>query len=120
MKLPIPKTLERRLRPAVVRGERFLKEWEWTWTSAFIAGIAISFASIVLLAVIPSWWIYFAANELGWADPHRILVTIRDMLAVGYLTVVAGAFVVTAYQVQVIRKRLRGEKQAERYSGGYR
>jgi len=33
---------------------------------------------------------------------------------------VAGAFVVAAYQIQVIRKRLRGEKQADRYSGGYR
>jgi hypothetical protein len=120
VKLPIPKALERRLRPAVARGERFLKEWEWTWTSAFIAGIVISIAAIVLLAGIPSWWIYFAANQLGWSDPHRILVTIRDMLAVGYLTVVAAAFVVTAYQVQAIRKRLRGEKQAERYSGGYR
>jgi hypothetical protein len=120
VKLPIPKALERRLRPAVARGERFLKGWEWTWTSAFIAGIVISFLAITLLAIIPSWWIYFAANQLGWTEPNRLLVAIRDMMALGYLTVVAGAFVVTAYQVQVIRKRLRGEKQAERYSGGYR
>jgi hypothetical protein len=120
VKLPIPKAVERRLRPAVARGERFLKEWEWTWTSAFIAGIVISFLAIIFLAVVPSWWIYFASNKLGWTDPKRILVTIRDMLAMGYLTVVAAAFVVTGYLVQVIRKRLRGEKQAERYSGGYR
>jgi hypothetical protein len=120
VKLPIPRALERRLRPAVARGERFLREWEWTWTSAFIAGIGISFAAIVLLAVIPSWWIYFAANQLGWTEPNRLLVSVRDMMAMGYLTVVAAAFVVTAYQVQVIRKRLRGERQAERYSGGYR
>jgi hypothetical protein len=120
VKLPIPKVLERRLQPAIARGERFLREWEWTWTSAFIAGIVVSLLAIIFLAVIPSWWIYFAANQLGWADPKRILVTIRDMLAMGYLTVVAGAFVVAAYQIQVIRKRLRGEKQADRYSGGYR
>lgn len=121
MKLPIPRALERRLRPGIARGERFLKEWEWTWTSAFIAGILISFAAIIFLGVIPSWWIYFASNQFGW-DPvrNRLMATVRDMLAVGYLTVAAGAFVVTAYQVQVIRKRLRGEKQAERYSGGYR
>jgi hypothetical protein len=120
VKLPIPRALERRLRPGIARGERFLKEWEWTWTSAFIAGILISFAAITLLAVIPSWWIYYAANQLGWTEPSRILVTIRDMLAMGYLTVVAAAFVIIGYQVQVIRKRLRGERQAERYSGGYR
>lgn len=120
MKLPIPKGLERRLRPAIARGERFLREWEWTWTSAFIAGIVISALAIIFLAVIPSWWIYFAENQLGWGGTNRILVTIRDMMAMGYLTVVAAAFVVIAYQVQVIRKRLRGERQAERYSGGYR
>jgi hypothetical protein len=120
VKLPIPKALERRLQPAVARGERFLREWEWTWTSAFIAGIVIAFLAITFLAVIPSWWIYFAAGQLNWADPRRIWVTIRDMLAMGYFTVAAGAFVVIAYQIQVIRKRLRGEKQAERYSGGYR
>ena len=120
MKLPIPRALERRLRPGIARGERFLKEWEWTWTSAFIAGILISFAALIFLAIIPSWWIYFAENKLGWGGTNRLMVTVRDMLAMGYLTTVAAAFVVIAYQVQVIRKRLRGEKQAERYSGGYR
>jgi hypothetical protein len=118
VRLPIPKAVERRLRPLIRRGEVFLREWEWTWASAFLAGLVISFLAITTLAVIPSWWLYFADQTLQWRT--RLFITLRDMVAVGWLTVWAGAFVVTAYKIQVIRRRLRGEKQAERYSGGYR
>ncbi|MDQ4005109.1 MAG: hypothetical protein M3135_02255 [Actinomycetota bacterium] len=120
MKLPIPKALERRLRPVMKRGEELLRDWEWTWTTAFLAGIVISFAAITSMAVIPSWFLYFAEQTLGWDQTNRLLLTLRDVLVTGYLTVVVGVFVVTLYKLQVIRKRLRGEKQAERYSGGYR
>ncbi len=64
--------------------------------------------------------LYFAEQNLGATAANRLLLTIRDMAVTGFLTVIAGAFVVTAYKLQVIRKRLRGEQQAERYSGGYR
>ncbi len=120
MKLPIPKTVERRLRPLMKRGEEVLREWEWTWTTAFIAGLVISFAAITGMAVIPSWFLYFAEQTLGWDQTNRLLLTLRDVLVTGYLTVVVGIFVVTLYKLQVIRRRVRGEKQAERYSGGYR
>jgi hypothetical protein len=120
VKLPLPKAMRRRVQPLVERGETFLRDWEWTWTTAFVAGIVISFAAITLMAVIPSWFLYFAEQTLGWDRTNRLLLTLRDVLVVGYLTVVVGAFVVTAFKIQVIRRRLRGEKQAERYSGGYR
>ena len=120
MKLPIPKTVERRLRPLMARGERFLREWEWTWTNAFLVGLGISFASLTAMAVIPSWFLYFAEQTLGWTTSNRLLLTIRDMVVTGYLTVVVGVFVVTFYKLQVIRKRLRGESQGERFTGGYR
>jgi hypothetical protein len=120
VRLPIPKAVRRRAQPFIERGEAFLRDWEWTWTSAFVAGVVISFIAITTMAVIPSWFLYFAEQTLGWTRENRLLLTIRDLLVVGYLTVVVGAFVVTAYKVQVIRRRLRGEKQAERYSGGYR
>ena len=120
MKLPIPKVLERRLRPMIKRGEEFLRDWEWTWTSAFIAGIFISFAAITAMAVIPSFLLYFAEQNLEATAADRLRLTIRDIVVSGYLGVATGAFVVTAYKLQVIRRRLRGESQAERYSGGYR
>ena len=120
MRLPIPKVLERRLRPVMRRGEEFLRDWEWTWTTAFIAGVFISFAAITAMAVIPSWMLYFAEQELDATSANRLRLTIRDIVVTGYLSVVTGVFVITAYKLQVIRKRLRGEAQGERYSGGYR
>lgn len=120
MKLPIPKVVERRLRPVIKRGEEFLRDFEWTWTTAFIAGLLISFAAITAMAVIPSWMLYFSEESLGVKASERLGLTIRDMVVLGYLTVATGVFVVTAYKLQVIRRRLRGEAQGERYSGGYR
>ena len=120
MKLPLPKAMRRRVQPLVERGEAFLRDWEWTWATAFVAGIVISFVAITTMAVIPSWFLYFAEQTLGWDRTNRLLLTLRDVLVTGYLTVVTGAFVVAAFKIQTIRRRLRGEKQAERYSGGYR
>jgi cytochrome c biogenesis protein CcdA len=120
MRLPIPKTIERRMRPMMRRGEELLRDWEWTWTKAFLAGVAISFAAITFLAVIPSFMLYFAEQNLDATIANRLRLTIRDAFVTGYLTVVTGVFVVTFYKLQVIRRRLRGEKQSERYSGGYR
>jgi hypothetical protein len=120
VRLPIPKALERRLRPLMRRGEDFLRTWEWTWATAFLAGLVISFAAITTMAVIPSWMLYFAEQQFDATTANRLRLTIRDAFVTGYLTVVAGVFVVTFYKLQVIRKRLRGEQQAERYSGGYR
>jgi hypothetical protein len=120
VRLPIPKAIERRMRPLLRRGEDFLRAWEWTWTRAFVAGVLISFVAITTLAVIPSFMLYFAEQTLGWTRENRILLTLRDLIVVGWLTVWAGIFVITFYKLQLIRRRLRGEKQAERYTGGYR
>jgi hypothetical protein len=120
LKLPIPKVLERRMRPLVKRGEEFLRDWEWTWTTAFIAGVFISFAAITTMAVIPSFMLYFAEQNLEATAADRLRLTIRDIVVTGYLTVAVGGFVITSYKLQVIRRRLRGESQAERFSGGYR
>jgi cytochrome c biogenesis protein CcdA len=120
VKLPIPKAVRRRVQPLVERGETFLRDFEWTWTTAFVAGLVISFISITTMAVIPSWFLYFAEQNFDATAANRFRLTIRDVLVTGYLTVVVGAFVVTAYKIQVIRRKLRGEKQSERYSGGYR
>ncbi len=118
MKLPIPKGVERRLRPIVRRAEAFLKGWEWTWVKAFVVGLLIAILSFIVLVVIPSWMLYFADQTLRWRS--RLLISVRDAIVNGWEFTWAGVFIITAYQVQKIRRRLRGEKQAERYSGGYR
>ena len=85
-----------------------------------MAGVGISFLAITTLAVLPSWWLYFAEQTLGWTTQDRLLIAFRDSVAMGWITVWVVVFVVTAYKVQTLRRRLRGEKQAERYTGGYR
>lgn len=102
------------------RGEEFLRAWEWTWAAAFVAGIVISFLAITTLAVIPSWMLYFSEQQLGVSSQNRLGLTIRDMVVTGWLGAWATIFVVAFYKLQTIRRRLRGEQQAERYSGGYR
>ena len=118
MRLPIPKAVLERMQPAIQRGERFLKEWEWTWTNATIVGLAISWFSLVTLAFVPSWFLYFADNTLGW-DDNRLLISLRDMVAMGQMTTFFVAIIVVAYFLQKIRRRLRGEGDS-RPSGGYR
>jgi hypothetical protein len=118
VKLPIPKGLERRLRPYIERAEKFIRDWEWNWTKAFVFAIAVSFLTITTMGVVPSWWLLFADQTLGWRA--RPMTLVRDLIAVGWYTVWMGFFIVTAFMIQKIRRSLRGEKEAQRYSGGYR
>jgi len=118
VRLPIPKGVERRLQPLKKRADEFLRNWEWTWSSAFVAGVIVSFIAITTLAVIPSWMLFFADETLQWRT--RLMITIRDIIVTGWLGTWAGIFVIAAYIIQVYRRKLRGERQAERYSGGYR
>lgn len=117
MKL-IPKGVERRLRPVIRRGEDFLRSWEWTWTRAFLVAMIVSFIAITTMAVIPSWMLYFATEQFG--TRNRLIVSIRDIVVNGFIFTFAGIFVVAAYFLQKARRRLRGEAQSDRYSGGYR
>jgi len=62
--------------------------------------------------------LYFADDTLRWRT--RLLVSVRDIVVNGWIFTWAGIFVLVAYFVQKTRRRVRGEKQSERYSGGYR
>jgi hypothetical protein len=122
MRLPMPEGLRRRLQPMIERGERFLRGWEWTWTSAVVASVVIAFFSMTMLAVVPSWWLYFANQTLHWDQgPHAFwLSKLRDAFAAGWITVWFGIIFVTAYILQTIRRRVRGEGGETRPTGGYR
>ena len=48
------------------RTERFLKGFEWTWTKAVVFCLAFGFFTLITMAVIPSFWLYFAEQKLGW------------------------------------------------------
>ena len=123
MKLPLPKALEKRLAPWVQRGERFLKEFEWTWTKAAIFCLAFAFLVLISMAVIPSFWLYYANQKLRWDGSGKYgfwLRDLRDAVAMGLSTGPFITFLVAASILQNIRRKLRGERGDTRPAGGYR
>ncbi len=118
MRLPIPKGLERRLRPLMRKGEEFLRQWEWTWAKAWTFGLILAFFAVGVLAVAPSWMLYFADQTLKWRS--RLLISVRDIIVNGWFGFWIAFFIVAFYWLQKITKRVKGERQSERYSGGYR
>ncbi len=118
MKLPIPKALERRLAPVVERVQRFLREWEWTWTSAVVFSLALAFFALLVLAVIPSFWLYYAQQNLRWTTFW--LVKARDLIVVIWIGFWFTNIFLGAYVIQNARRKLRGEGGDSRPVGGYR
>jgi hypothetical protein len=133
----VPKGLQERAQPLVARGERFLKEFEWTWTKAVVVSLTLWFVGIWLIAFIPSWWLYFASDRLGWrpcpcsgsthwnfvlfelAVPKFWLFKLRDVVASLLFGIPFGGFVVVPFWLQKVRRRLRSESES-RPIGGYR
>ena len=114
----LPKGLQRRLAPVGERVNRFLKDWEWTWTSAVVFSVGITFAAIIFLAVIPSFWLYFADQVLRWKSFW--LVKLKEAVAAGWITVWFGIFFLVAYLMQKQRQKVRGTGGTTRPSGGYK
>jgi type II secretory pathway component PulF len=118
MRLPIPKRLARRLAPLGERINRFLREWEWTWTTAVVFSVAVAFFAIIMLAVVPSFWLYFADQTLRWKSFW--LVKLKEALAAGWITTWFAIMFLLAYLLQEHRKKLRGTAGDTRITGGYR
>ena len=125
MRLPVPKRVQERLAPLVERTQAFLKTWEWTWTSAVVASMVIAFVTLTFTVFIPSWWLYFADQKLGW---HKCPCTTtlkffefkaRDVVAVILFSIPFGGFIMIPYHLQKLRRRLRSESDS-RPTGGYR
>ncbi len=117
MKLPMPEGMRRRLAPLQERGNAFLRQWEWTWTTAVVAAVVISFIALVLLVLIPSWWLYFADQNLRWRSFW--LLKLRDAIAAGEIFVSFAIMLGAAYLIQQHRNKLRGTGR-EHQTGGYR
>ena len=91
----VPKGLQERAAPAVERFETVLKEFEWTWTKAAIAGLVLWFLAIFFIGVIPSYWLYYATSTLQWTGPPASsfwLKQLRDVVAVILFSIPTGAF----------------------------
>jgi hypothetical protein len=105
------------------RAEVFLKAFEWTWTKAVIFCFMFAFFSVISMAVIPSFWLYFADQKLHWdgSGPNGCwLKELRDFIAVNLATGPFVTIVVVVAIAQNWRRKLRGSTGDVRPTGGYR
>ncbi|HEX9774604.1 MAG TPA: hypothetical protein VGB83_03375 [Actinomycetota bacterium] len=98
------------------------------WVKASVAGLGISIIGWHLLAILPSWWLYFAEGELGMGgqgcvklDLSCLKQTVKDSVVVVENAVVLGLFVVAfvIYQKKNPRQLASGETKPEA-TGGYK
>jgi hypothetical protein len=104
------------------RAEPRVRDFEWTWTTAVVFSLGLAMFSVISMAVIPSFWLYFAEQELGWGglsgtSDWRPLA--RDFVAVNLSMGPFVTLIVAASIMQNWRRKLRGAS-AERPGGGYR
>jgi hypothetical protein len=115
--------LQQRIAPAKERVERFLRDFEWTWTTAVLFSVALTFFLMITAAVMPSFWLYFADQKLHWngAGPNGFwLLKARDAVAAGLFTGPVVTVLVIGAIVQNWRRKLRGASGGARATGGYR
>jgi hypothetical protein len=101
------------------------------WVSLSLITIGIWIAMIIVLAVIPSWWLYFADATLKWTDNFTLSLgvrkivlskqVIRDLLVVIWygVTLVAGGLLVRGYNKRN-RKVLAPDESKREATGGYK
>jgi hypothetical protein len=127
--------------------ESFLRDFEWSWTSAVLFSMALVFFLLITTSVMPSWWMYYAEQKLGWQGPtdleaflggpfnfggspfsresflwlsYESLLMLRDAVAMGLTTGPIVTVLVVAAIMQGWRRKLRGESGDVRPTGGYR
>jgi hypothetical protein len=124
--------------------EAFVKDFEWTWTNAVLFSLALVFFLLLAMSIMPSFWMYFAEQKLGWGGPtdleaalsgkwvifdpalgfphisQEVLLQIRDGIAMGLTTGPFVTVLVVSAAMQNWRKKLRGGAGQSRPSGGYR
>jgi len=126
------------------RIETFVREFEWTWTNAVTFSLALTFFVVLTTSVMPSFWMYYAENVLGWGGPTNLeaflsgtyiifdpklgfphlspdtFLQIRDAIAMGLTTGPIVSILVVSAAMQNWRKKIRGSAGDTRPTGGYR
>jgi len=113
------------------RVEAFLRNFEWTWTTAVVFSLGLVFFLLITTSVVPSFWLYFADSTLKWNDtaPQKLIIftidgywlkELRDAVAMGLATLPIILVLVGGAIMQNWRKKLRGSSGDSRPTGGYR
>lgn len=98
------------------------------WLRASLGALALSILSWRILAVIPSWWLYYAEGDLEWGgqgciqlDLSCLKQALKDTVVVIENAVGLGIFIVAfwLYQKKFPRQLGPGEAKLEQ-TGGYK
>jgi len=114
--------LKARFDAAQERWEPTVKGWEWTWTRAVVFCLGLLFFLLFTMVILPSFWMYFAEQKLGWGGPSgggNWALELRDAVAMGLATGPLITLWIAAVLLQNWRRKLRGQT-ATRPTGGYR
>jgi hypothetical protein len=107
------------------------KDESQRWVRLSLVTIGIWLAMIIVLAVIPSWWLYFADATLKWTDNFTLRLgvrtvvlpkqVLRDLIVVGwYGAALAAAGMLIAAHNKRNRKVLPPDEAKREATGGYR
>lgn len=89
------------------------------WISTSLAAFGLFALLMVFMAIVPSYWLYFADGTLRWTTP--LLQALRDIVVSGYYVVVlvAAGVGVFVYQKRNPKVLPPGEDKREA-TGGYK
>jgi hypothetical protein len=89
------------------------------WIQVSLISLALFAAMIVVLAVIPSYFLYFADGTLKWTS--KLMAAVRDIVLSGYYVVVlaAMAVVIIRWNQRNAKVLPAGEEKREA-TGGYK
>jgi hypothetical protein len=98
------------------------------WTRATLGALGMGILAWHILAILPSWWLYYADGVLRWGgngctklDMICLKQSAKDIVVVGENAVGLGAFVVglLMYQKKFPKQLAAGEPKRES-TGGYK
>jgi hypothetical protein len=101
------------------------------WVSLWLVAMGIFVVMIIFLAVIPSWWLYFADATLKWTDKFTLSLgirkivlakqMIRDLIVVVWygVALVAAGLLIHVYNRRNPKALARDESKREA-TGGYK
>jgi hypothetical protein len=105
------------------RLDPFLRSFEWSWTAAVLVSLALLFFILIFMVVVPSFWMYYAEQKLGWGGPSGggdWSLEVRDAVAMGLVTAPFVALLAVSTLLQNYRRKIRGRPGDSRPTGGYR
>lgn len=98
------------------------------WVRAGLGGLGLAVLGWHILAVLPSWWLYYSEGPLGWGgqgctalDAACLKQTVKDLIIVIENAVGLGAFMAAFwfYQKKFPKQLAPGERKPEA-TGGYK